>query len=553
MSRDVSTRSRQPKGRPTGGEFATEARAETILSQPLDAGLAAARLAHMDEQRWVPAAASASTTDQVDRWWMNHQALGEYRADGTGVPQMDDDANPTKYAGAPLTGNSLAGIRRVYRRRYAGDDLAIRMPAAAAIKRFAAHSGHVTFDVPVAAQYQDPDTGQAVSVDAWVRVTRDGDRWNTRALGFPDQSGDGVGEAVAAVLESRTPSRALTDMGSLLAARRERAVAFGAEPVTLPGASWLNAIAYDPDSHVMVTQTRAGRVYGHLAPAWAFTAVNTDPSAGRAWNQHVKGRPPVEVTNCPACGRFTAVGRAHTCPDGAAKIEGANLAARAVAGYHLRTVAGDTRAPATPAPVPPAPVAPPVKTVDADRWIANNQPRAAVRHKGTVFGYPYGYSEQAARALLPFADETHTPYQHGDGGYPVEALDLIRFNGADAQAASVVAHSLPKDYLRTERHNDAPTIGTLLGAAQAHDGKIELGGYVVGQSRDDERVTVDAVDIYDPDLAGGGEPETDWQVIAERYRLSGKAPGVALEAPSEFTVVENKWRPGERAYRLWWD
>jgi hypothetical protein len=96
-----------------------------------------------------------------------------------------------------------------------------------------------------------------------------------------------------------------------------------------------------------------------------------------------------------------------------------------------------------------------------------------------------------------------------------------------------------------ERQNDSPTLGAILDSAIAHPGKVEVHGYAVGPDRDDERLTAEGVFIYDDTL-------TD-QAAVTRAAWAEYGLGNAASAPDEVHRVENPWRPGEKAWRLWWD
>lgn len=65
------------------------------------------------------------------------------------------------------------------------------------------------------------------------------------------------------------------------------------------------------------------------------------------------------------------------------------------------------------------------------------------------------------------------------------------FRGLTAEIAAHLLTQLPA-YFHGERQNDGPTFGSLVKVATAYEGTL-LEGYVVGPSRDDERVTLTGI------------------------------------------------------------
>ncbi len=545
---------RQPRGVPVGGQWATAAHAESglaLLPSSLSPQQAAERHQALLDAGYVPAVVTPgldpATTAGIDQWWGDHFVTAEYRASGEGFAQMPDDATP-----GMSDGNALSGRRRTHRVRYRGQDVQLRMPSAAAIKRFAAQSGEGTFDVPVGAQYPDA-SGVESQVQGWVRVTRSpGGRWSAVGLGFAGES-EAVAEGVSAILEARRPSFALRDAGSLITRHRERLAAQGA-PLQSVTSQWISAVGYDEASGVMATQTANGNIYGHLVSKARAQAVAEAASPGAMFNRLVKGSDRVEVSNCPSCGRFFSASSAHTCPTpagpepGLVRNERAQRVATAVLGAKAR--AQTAAAPSDTAPAPRAFGEHVAKvgqrTIDVQANLAGKLSRRSAR--SGEFGPP-GWTQGIAEHFAPFTSETYVPYTYSEytlGERTVTHSNgdgLIRFAGLGALEARLIGSAMTRKQL-SERQNDGPTQSAILAAAARNPGVVEVHGYVVGPDRSDERFTAEGVFIYD-DTIGSQEQALD--AARGRFGLDH------LELPDEVMQVENPWRPGERAWRLWWE
>ena len=539
---------RQPRGVPVGGQWSTAAHAEaglTLLPTGLSPQLAAERHQALLDAGYVPAVTTAgqdpSTTAGIDRWWGDHFVTAEYRASGEGFAQMPDDFTP-----GMSDGNALSGHRRTHRVRYRGEDVQLRMPSASAIRRFAATSEESTFDVPVGSQYPDV-AGNTRQVQGWVRVTRSpGGRWSAVGMGFAGE-GEAIAEGVSAVLEARRPSMALREAGSLIARHRARLAAQGA-PMESVSSQWISAVGYDDASGVMATQTANGNVYGHLVSKARFAGVATAASPGAMFNRLVKGSSRVEVSNCPNCGRFFAASAPHACPAPAAPAPGVvrNTVAQQVATQML----GQRAAAAPPAPPRPFGVhvrQPQALTIDLRAEFDEAMSRRTSR--SGEFGPPGWTRGAVAGTVEPFASQTYVPeaYQTYRFGGEVKSTrngdtGLVRFAGLGADQARVLGATMTRKQLN-DRQNDGPTAGAVLAAAARNPGVVEVHGYVVGPDRSDERITTEGVFIYDASLT------SKRAVLAAAERL-----GLDHEAmPDEVDLQENPWRPGEKAWRLWWD
>lgn len=440
---------------------------------------------------------------------------------------MRDDATP-----AMLAGRGLSGHRRTPRVRYHGQDIELRMPSATAIKRFSKASGESTFDVPVTGAYPDRGGGRR-PVSGWVRVTASpGGRWTAVALGFPPGGDETVAEAVSAVLEARRPSFALRDTAELIARHRARPAAQGAE-VHQVDSAWISAVGYDDDAQLMITQTAAGRVYGHLVSRARYDAVEGAQSKGRMFNRLVKGSGSVPVANCPSCGRFFAQSAPHSCPTPAAPRPGAvhNTVAQAAATATMAAAKSRAAAP---------------KTVDVARWMyAQAQSRS---DRVGLYGPPGWTAGDVASAVAPFTDSGHVPYAYVDrdtlAGRASSANGtggLLRFAGLDGERAMTIGRAMTRKALG-DRQGAGPTARSLLAAAARHPGMVELRGYVTGPSRDDERVTVEGLFVYD----------TTMDERAVRAAARDRLGLDHVDDPSDVRLVDVPWRTGVKAWQLLW-
>ncbi|WP_155856033.1 hypothetical protein [Cellulomonas sp. URHD0024] len=186
------------------------------------------------------------------------------------------------------------------------------------------------------------------------------------------------------------------------------------------------------------------------------------------------------------------------------------------------------------------------------RWVAS--PRVA-EPPSTVQGVhaAWGADADAARA----AGRLRGAF--GPVGFTVEAAvpdavvqsatafsgDLIMFEGLGAQAAGALLDRLPAEVL-DHRVGPGPTLRTALRAAAGHPGVVRLTGHAVGPAREDERVTVDGVHIYDdPVLAhlGAGDLDRAWLRVQELGIDDASATPDELRPPS---TPDAPWT-------VWWD
>ena len=305
---------RRPAGVPEGGQWAPMAHDEGDfdLSQVLQA-----RVKAVETLGFVRATAvrSAFRRAAPGKWWASHWALAEQPPAGeTAYPKMPDDETPVHSGG-----RALSGRRRTHRMAYQGGGVQLRMPSAAAVRRYASRLAEqtgqktVTFDVPVSTVHPDGE------LSGWARVTRGPDgSWATRVLGARSQEtgAEYVAEAVQCVLEARRPSRALKEVGDLLERRRQRKEKLGVKLVQMRS-TWVRQVGYDYSTGTVIVST-GQRTFGYKAPERTYQAIASAYSPGRAYNMLLRGKAQrVDVVECPDCGRYYAQvdgASQHRCP-----------------------------------------------------------------------------------------------------------------------------------------------------------------------------------------------------------------------------------------------
>ena len=133
--------------------------------------------------------------------------------------------------------------------------------------------------------------------------------------------------------------------------------------------------------------------------------------------------------------------------------------------------------------------------------------------------------------------------------------DYTPFHDLGPGAAARLLEVLPEAQL-ADRQNLAPTLGSLLRACARADGRVRLSGYAIGPRRPDERVTVEALWIADPDLLdmevhdehdGDCRCRALWDAVRERYGLDARA------LPDEMRPMRRQWTHGQVGTWLWWD
>lgn len=128
--------------------------------------------------------------------------------------------------------------------------------------------------------------------------------------------------------------------------------------------------------------------------------------------------------------------------------------------------------------------------------------------------------------------------------------DFKRFANLRSEDAETLLKTLPTEALE-DRQNDSPTLGSMLAACAANPGKVHLSGYMIGDSRVDERISVDAILIADSDASEyrqlqDGEAFNIWRGYQEKLGLDSDCP------PDEvYGTEESENHP--RSWVMWWD
>jgi hypothetical protein len=242
---------------------------------------------------------------------------------------------------------------------YKGAGVELRMPSAAAVRRFASKLADetkretVSFDVPVSVVYPAgfspdiPDDGKGGEASGWVRVTHGADgSWGARALGPDTRAGQYMAESVQCVLEARRPSHAIKDAGNLLDRRKRRQASIGATLGT-GHSDWVRA-GYDRDTKTLILETANGAagyvmsekayqaMYNVCTPEKVYQAIYNGCTAARAYQMVRQGKlQRVEVRGCKKCDRYFARlngASRHTCPPKEASREDMAAGAAEAAG-----------------------------------------------------------------------------------------------------------------------------------------------------------------------------------------------------------------------------
>lgn len=222
------------------------------------------------------------------------------------VPMMPDDYTPNMTGGQATTGH-----RRTTRKTYEGAGVEVRTYSATAIRAYAKESGHKTFDIPASAVYPDGD------VQGSLRVTPQGNgAWGVVGIGMDPKASAYVAEAVAAVLESRTPSVALGRVGDLMARRKKRFAQAGIVLESTHKSSFIGGAAFDEKAGIMYVKMQGKKTYMYRATIANFNTVKNAMSPGVIYNALKKkgsGRGGA-VISCEKCGRVSPARVGHQCP-----------------------------------------------------------------------------------------------------------------------------------------------------------------------------------------------------------------------------------------------
>lgn len=270
------------------------------------------RLAAIAEQGHVPAIAVRSKTNAssragIDASWVQTFAISGHDTERA-VPKMPDNAT-LKH----LSGNSLDGERRTYRRKYEVDGWTFRPQGnVTAINRVMTDNDWRTMDVTV-----DTLNPQGVAVKLEVRVTRGADNlWAVTPLDVTGRNADMVAAGVQAFLEAKRPTKVPAHAGGLAARARENMSSAGVQLSDNLTSTWMAGVSYSEADGMMVTRTLSGKVYGHTVPREVFEQIEDSTEPGRLFNELVKKTKatPVLVAQCGRCTRHYAQSRTHRCP-----------------------------------------------------------------------------------------------------------------------------------------------------------------------------------------------------------------------------------------------
>jgi hypothetical protein len=259
----------------------------------------------------TPAVVDPRTREGIDTFWENHYATEEQAA-GSGVGTYE--VMPDDYTPAGASGRSLDGKRRTHRMGYSNSEVAIRMPSATSVRRYASDVHGRTFDMPVEGSYPGG------SVSGYVRVTRGAKgTWSVSGLGMDETANAYVSESVQAVLEARSVRSALPNMPDVLAHRAERLRSVGVAAKPVIHSDFIRSAGYNANDGQLVVNL-GGRTYGYRnVPRETFDRLMNPGiadrySAGKVYNALVKGQHDhFPVTECPSCGRFYESDRPHRC------------------------------------------------------------------------------------------------------------------------------------------------------------------------------------------------------------------------------------------------
>lgn len=272
------------------------------------------RLQRLAEEGYAPAIAVRSKTDArsragIEESWKQSFAIAGYDSERP-VPKMPDNAT-VKH----LSGNSIDGERRTYRRKYEVDGWTFRPQGnVTAIKRVMAENDWKTMDITV--DTQDP---QGRNVKLEVRVTKGVDNtWAVTPVGVDGQNPRMVAAGVQAFLESRRPTHVPNVVGGLAERARRQMSSEGVviEPRNVTS-TWIDSVEYNDADGMMITRTQDGKVYGHTVPRAVFEKIRHDEKPGKVYNQLIRAKgsqaAQASVATCGRCQAVFAMANEHRC------------------------------------------------------------------------------------------------------------------------------------------------------------------------------------------------------------------------------------------------
>ena len=136
-----------------------------------------------------------------------------------------------------------------------------------------------------------------------------------------------------------------------------------------------------------------------------------------------------------------------------------------------------------------------------------------------------------------------TPLRTDALGAPMS--DYVPFRGMDAATAADLLLRLPAPAL-VDRQNLSPSLRTMLTACAHAD----------GPQREDERLSVEALWVADPDLQGyevfvehsrACQCSALWERVRDRYELD------AHSVPDDIVRTRPEWAGGGVGWWMWWD
>ncbi|MEZ0492550.1 hypothetical protein AB2L28_09905 [Kineococcus sp. TBRC 1896] len=137
--------------------------------------------------------------------------------------------------------------------------------------------------------------------------------------------------------------------------------------------------------------------------------------------------------------------------------------------------------------------------------------------------------------------------------------DVARYRDLPWPDAAALLARLPAERL-LDHQNAAPSLGSLLRAAVAHPGEVELHGYLVPPNRADERLSAEGLVVYDhpeldafrlvesdaPCTGTGCECRAFWASVQASFGLEDAGGGPQVIDPCTCR------RTGRRGWWLWW-
>ena len=372
------------------------------------------------------------------------------------------------------------------------------------------------------------------------------------------------------MLEARRPSRALNEVGDLLARRRERQRVQGV-PVSAVRSTFIAGVGYDKATGTMAVAMTGGRLYGYQVPAEVHRAVAESTSPGGAYNaageRHRPGRHrPVRAV------RPVLPGHRGAQLPGAAHDRGPTSTRNARAREAATAISGGRSAPAAPGGV--APASRTAKTSRSTPSGSGSPHRAAccgrrggrpvsVQHHGQPGGGSgreplrtatkaaqqrvsnrehagWTASEQVTAAVARHATSRHVPDRISRGRRrPAWCTSPapVPTSPATPTPSTHPAHSAPGTAT-------PPPCGTCWPPPPATPGGSNSAAMSSARTATDERIVADRVYLF----TDAPTPADAWRQAQDDYGILG-----ALAPPDDIRLVDVPWRPGEKAWLLRWE